>query len=213
MLVFKSTLQHCLQKNPLIFIPGFIWIVKTDLLLYQITNAKFNKGEKIWHLHLCFGSEPWCSFELNSPVIPTCWVLIQFTEWFHYTWTKFLQEETELDTLFQTCTKCTPTPTRDTGPGGDWHCGQLQTTWILGTFITEDQTKSSPKQSLPQRTAIADSAASAPSASVCSLLLLHVTAFQCWQAGWTVWQILGLRYSYHKSWNNMYWEVCSKSQA
>lgn len=102
MLVFISALQYCLQKNLLIFIPSFIRMVKADLLLYQVTNVKFIKGEKIFLLHLCFGSEQWGSFELNSMVIPTCWILVWFTEWFHYTWTKFFQVKTEL------CSRCAP---------------------------------------------------------------------------------------------------------
>lgn len=112
------------------------------------------------------------------------------------------------------CSRCAPNVLKSYHRHKAWRRTALWTAsnhMEPGTFIKGAQTKSSPKQSLPQSTASAHSAASAPSALVCSLFILHLTVLQHPQADGTIWQILGLRYSYHKSLNNMHWEAHFKS--
>lgn len=84
------------KKKSLISI--FIWIAKTDLLLYQFTNANSTKERTPTFM---FWFRAVVQFWIKFPSQPHL-LGIRFTGWFHRTWTKFLQEETEL------CSRCTP---------------------------------------------------------------------------------------------------------
>lgn len=67
--IFKLAMQYHPQKKK-----KFLFLVLKTELLYQVTNAKLNKKP------ICFGSEQCCSFEPNSPVVVSCWVLVGISQ-------------------------------------------------------------------------------------------------------------------------------------
>lgn len=82
------------KKNVLFFIPIIIQLVKTELLLHRVTNRNSVKGEGST-TPLVQGIGAVLQQILQSPAL----CISSFTEQFCFTWTKFLQEETEMDTL------------------------------------------------------------------------------------------------------------------